>query len=427
MELRELLTAATMSVLLLACPALRAAAPENPHQVGASAHATGNGTLVCVGAKVYPSPTAKPIEHAVLIIQDGKIHTVSASGTVKPDVPRSATMLPCAGKVVVAGFWNSHVHFETGWQHSATRPATELERQLRDMLTRWGFTTVWDLGSIPEDTLALRGRIEAGEIAGPRILMAGDIFPKNGHPVYLPPEMQLPEAATPREADGMARRYLQMGLDGIKLFTGAFMGDKPVINMDTAIVKAAVDVAHAQGKPVFAHPQNWTGLDNALAGGVDILAHTIPTTEPREGGFSAEELSRMQRQHTALIPTLTLWTTVTSDTAVVDKLEEVTVGQLKAFHSHGGTVLFGTDVGFTSKYDTAEEFAFMGRALGWQDILASLTTNPSDYFKSDGRGQVKPGMQADLVMLEADPAADVRNLAKVAYTIRGGKVIYRRP
>jgi imidazolonepropionase-like amidohydrolase len=378
-----------------------------------------------MGAKVYPSAAVPPIEHAVLIIEDGKIRTVFAGDHGKPDVPRSATMLPCAGKVVVAGFWNSHVHFETGWDRAAGRPAPELERQLRDMLTRWGFTTVWDLGSNPDDTLALRRRVNAGEIAGPRILMAGDIFPKNGHPVYLPAEMQLPEAATPQEADAMARRYLQMGLDGVKLFTGVFMGDKPVINMDTAIVKAAVDVAHAQGKPVFAHPQNWTGLDNALAGGVNILAHTIPTDQPREGGFSAEEFARMQRQHTALIPTLTLWTTVTSDQAVVDKLEMVTVGQLKAFHAHGGTVLFGTDVGFTSKYDTSEEFALMGRALSWQDILASLTTNPSNYFKAEDRGQVKPGMQADLVVLQADPALDVRNLAKVAYTIRGGKLIYR--
>ncbi len=419
----ELFTAA-VSIWLLACPTLHAATTADSHSTNTSAQAAGSGTLVCVGAKVYPSPTDPPIEHAVLVIQDGKIRTVSP-GDAKVGIPRSATRLPCAGKVVVAGFWNSHVHFESGWEGAANRPAAELEDRLRQMLTRWGFTTVWDLGSNPEDTLALRRRVEAGEIAGPRILMAGDIFPQNGHPAYLPAEMQLPEAATPQEADSMARRYLQMGLDGIKLFTGAFMGDKPVINMDTAIVKAAVDVAHAQGKPVFAHPQNWKGLDNALEGGVDILAHTIPTTEPREGGFSAEELSRMQRQHTALIPTLTLWTTVVPDPAIVDKLEEATVGQLKAFHAQGGTVLFGTDVGFIPKYDTAEEFALMGRALRWQEILASLTTNPGNYFKDAERGQVKQGMRADLVVLQADPAADVRNLAKVAYTIRGGKVIYR--
>ncbi|MGB6677728.1 MAG: amidohydrolase family protein [Terriglobales bacterium] len=217
----------------------------------------------------------------------------------------------------------------------------------------------------------------------------------------------------------MAQQYLKMGLDGIKLFTGSFMGNKPVVNMDTTIVKAAVDVAHAQGKPVFAHPQNWTGVDNALAGGVDVLAHTIPT----EGHYTPDELSRMKQQHTALAPTLTLWTTVVSDPAVADQLVQSGVDELKAFFSQGGTVLFGTDVGFQSKYDTTQEFEFMGRAMPWRDILASLTTNPARFFKDAAKGRVEEGMTADLVVLDADPESDVRNLAKVAYAIREGKII----
>jgi imidazolonepropionase-like amidohydrolase len=66
----------------------------------------------------------------------------------------------------------------------------------------------------------------------------------------------------------------------------------------------------------------------------------------------------------------------------------------------------------------------MGRAMTWRDILASLTTNPSDYFKQPSKGRVEKGMDADLVVLDADPATDVRNFAKVARTIRDGKVIY---
>ena len=211
-----------------------------------------------------------------------------------------------------------------------------------------------------------------------------------------------------------------MGFDGIKLFTGAFMGAKPTVNMDTAIVKAAVDVAHAQGKLVFTHPQNRTGVDNALAGGVDILAHTIPT----EGQYTPEELARMKRQHTALIPTLTLWTTVVQDPAVADQLVQAGVNELKQYFSEGGTILFGTDVGFQSKYDTTQEFEFMGRAMPWRDVLASLTTNPSQFFKATNKGRIEKGMDADLVVLDADPATDVRNFAKVAYTIRAGKIIY---
>ncbi|MGA8153266.1 MAG: amidohydrolase family protein [Terriglobales bacterium] len=48
------------------------------------------------------------------------------------------------------------------------------------------------------------------------------------------------------------------------------------------------------------------------------------------------------------------------------------------------------------------------------------------FFKMADTGKVEKGMDADLVVLDADPANDVRNLAKVAYTIRAGKIIYGR-
>jgi imidazolonepropionase-like amidohydrolase len=374
--------------------------------------------LALVGGTVYPAPGATPIPNAIVLVHDGKIADLRSQEKMHFD--KATDVIDCKGKFIVAGFWNSHVHFETGWHDVDKQTAQQLETHMQEMLTRWGFTTVWDLGSLPSNTLTLRHRIEAGEVPGPKILMAGDIFPKNGHPVYLPPEMQLPEAATADDATRMAHGYLSMGLDGIKLFTGSYMGNKPVINMDTAIVKAAVDMAHELHKPVFAHPQNHTGVDNALNGGVDILAHTIPT----EGSFTADELAQMKRQHTALIPTLTLWTTVTPNVDGQKQLVDAGVSELKSYFDEGGTILFGTDVGFTSNYDTTQEFEFMGRAMPWKDVLASLTTNPSEYFKSTSQGRVEKGMDADLVVLDADPAADVRNLAKVTYTIRSGKIIY---
>ena len=408
MLFRRLGLALALCLLLAVCPS--------------SAFCAEPGDFACTGAKIYPSPTDPPIENATLLVHDGKIIAVAPSYRLRNKFPHSAITIDCQGKVIVAGFWNSHVHFTNGWDDVPNTLVATLTAHLQEMLTRWGFTTVWDLGSEPSNTLALRQRVESGEVPGPQILMAGDIFPKNGHPVYLPPEMQLPEAATPQQAAGMARQYLEMGLDGIKLFTGAYMGTKPTVNMSTDIVKAAVDVAHDESKPVFAHTQNRVGTDNALAGGVDILAHTIPT----EGSFTAEELARMKAQHTALIPTLTLWTTVTQNPQVTDRLVQAGVAELKSFFSEGGTILFGTDVGFISKYDTTEEFEYMGRAMGWRDILASLTTNPSDYFKASTKGRVAIDMDADLVILDADPATDVKNFAKVAYTIRNGRVIYRR-
>jgi imidazolonepropionase-like amidohydrolase len=383
----------------------------------------GAQALVLAGARVYPSPTAAPLEDATVVTSGGVITAIGKRGEVA--IPDGSRVVDCAGKTVVAGFWNSHVHFtEPAWNNAANVSADALETHMREMLTRWGFTTVWDLGANSADTLPLRRRIAAGEIAGPNILLVGSIFPEHGHPVYLPPDMQLPEAAAPDQAAEMVRTYLRIGLDGVKLFTGAFMGvNKPVVNMAPAIAEAAVDVAHAQGKPVFAHPQNRAGVDAVLAGGVDVLAHTVPS----EPGYTGEQLARFKSQGTALIPTLSLITTVAAPPFIVERLVQSGVSQLKAFSQNGGPVLFGTDVGYIKIYNTSLEFELMHRALSEQEVLASLTTNPASYFKAAKKGRVETGLDADLVVLAGDPMADVRHLAGVVYTIRAGRVIYQKP
>jgi imidazolonepropionase-like amidohydrolase len=382
-------------------------------------------TLALVGGKVYPLPDATPISEAVVLASNGIIIAVGSRSEVQ--IPSDALVIDCAGKTVVAGFWNSHVHFtQAVWKSAASGPAVPLTAHMQDMLTRWGFTTVWDLGSNPADTLPLRRRVNAGEVLGPNIFLLGSIFPKDGHPAYLPAEMKLPEIADPDVAAQLARSYLDMGLDGVKLFTGSYKGeDKPVVNMDVAVAKAAVDVAHAQGKPVFAHPQNKTGVDTVIAAGVDVMAHTAPG--PGYTQYTSEQLARFKSQGTALIPTLSLFTTVVLDPSVTAQITAVTVNQLRQFAENDGVVLFGTDVGFTKIYDTTLEYELMHRALSERQVLASLTTNPALYFKAAKKGKVEKGFDADVVVLDGDPMADVRNLAKVAYTIRAGQVIYQKP
>ncbi|MBA2403055.1 MAG: amidohydrolase family protein [Bradyrhizobium sp.] len=302
--------------------------------------ATANAqTLALVGGRVYASPDAVPLSDAIVVATGGVITAIGSRSEVS--VPPDARVIDCIGKTIVAGFWNSHVHFTQGvWKNAGTAPAAPLQEHMQGMLTKWGFTTVWDLGSDPSDSLALRRRVDSGEIPGPRILLAGNMYPKDGHPVYLPADVKLPEAATPDEATQLARDFLGMGLDGVKLFTGVSKGDKPAVNMDAAVAKAVADVAHAQGKPVFAHPQNKTGVDVVIAARVDVLAHTVP----REPGYTPEQLARFKSQGIALIPTLSLWSTAPGGLAA--RLVDSGVSQLKAFSDNGGVVLFGTDVGF---------------------------------------------------------------------------------
>jgi imidazolonepropionase-like amidohydrolase len=152
-----------------------------------------------------------------------------------------------------------------------------------------------------------------------------------------------------------------------------------------------------------------------------VLAHTVP----REPGFTPEQLARFKAQGVALIPTLSLWSTAPGGLAA--RLVDSGISQLKAFSENGGVVLFGTDVGFTNVYDTSLEYDLMHRALSERQVLASLTTNPAQYFKAVKKGRVEKGLDADFTVLDGDPIADVGNLSKVAYTIRAGKVIYRKP
>ncbi|MGB8886892.1 MAG: amidohydrolase family protein [Candidatus Korobacteraceae bacterium] len=387
--------------------------------------------LALVGAKVYPSPKSTPIEDAVVLVRNGAIAEFGKRTAVK--VPGSARVIDCRGKVITAGFWNSHVHFtEDVWNDAASAPADKLEPHMQEMLTKWGFTSVFDIGSNPYQTIPLRKRVDAGEIPGPRIYTtAGTILPENGIPVYVPREiaaqLKQSEAATPADAARLAKQSLAMGADGIKLFTGSIMGHGKITPMPTDVARAAVEVAHAQGKPVFAHPSNHVGTDNALAAGVDILAHTIPI----EDAYTPDELARMKAQHTALIPTLTLWEVeLEKDHASAEDEQAFVqrgVNELRSFFDQGGRVLFGTDVGYTQHYDTTEEYVQMAKSgMTWRDILASLTTNPATFFKAGHTGEIAEGSAADLVVLNADPAKDVRNFAKVDYTIRAGKVIYKK-
>ena len=388
--------------------------------IGATANAQ---TLALVGGKVYASPDATALDDAVVVTANGVIAAIGSRSEVQ--LPSDARVIDCTGKTVVAGFWNSHVHFtQAEWNNAGSASAAPMAEHMQAMLTRWGFTAVWDVGSDARNTMPLRRRVDSGEVPGPAIHLAGSIFPRDGHPAYLPPEMQLPEAATPDEAAQLARAYMGFGLDGMKLFTGSFKGSgKPVVNMDPAIAKAAVDVAHAAGKPVFAHPQNMAGVDAVIAAGVDIMAHTVAG----EPVYSPEQLARFKQQGIALIPTLSLFAKLPVGPHIAARLVATTVNQVKAFSDNGGPVLFGTDVGFTTYYDTTLEYELMHRALSERQILASLTTNPAQYFKAAKKGRVEKGFDADVVVLDGDPTADVTNLAKVAYTIRAGNVIYQKP
>lgn len=388
--------------------------------------------LAIVNARVYPAPDAPPVERGTVLIRDGRIAAVGPAATVA--VPAGATVIDGKGAFVTAGFWNSHVHIMAlPLREAATRPASELDAALNTMLTRWGFTTVFDVASLNGSARALRQRIESGEVNGPAILTVdAPFFPKGATPVYvraLLKQIGAPsaEVADPDQARSRARQQLAAGADGVKLFTGAIVGGEiGVVPMDIEIARAVVAEAHRNGKPAFAHPSNMAGLEISIASGVDVLAHTAPFSGP----WDAALVKRLRAANLALVPTLTLFEAELRREAVPDKVIERFIAdatqQVRVFAAAGGTVLFGTDVGYIDHVDTRREFELMARAgLDWRQILAALTTAPAGRFgQGERKGRIAVGMEADLVLLGTDPAVDVVGFSDVRATVRGGRVIH---
>jgi imidazolonepropionase-like amidohydrolase len=266
--------------------------------------------LALVHAKIYPSPTEPVIEDGTILVHDGRITAVGPSATTKPPrFARAVTVIDCTGLVVTAGFWNSHVHiFTPGLLHAEGLSSSELSSQLEKMLTRWGFTSVFDIASVLDNTNTIRRRIDSGEVRGPRILTVGEPFyAKGGTPVYIRAFLEenhipIPEVETVAQAVKRVRQQIHDGADGIKIFAGS-IEPEGVLIMSLDVASAIVAEAHRDGKPVFAHPSNNEGIDLALKSGVDILAHTTPMSGP----WTPDQVQRLRAANIALIPTLTLF------------------------------------------------------------------------------------------------------------------------
>ena len=384
-------------------------------------------------ARLIPSPTGAVVEDATVVLRDGKVQALGPSASVR--VPDGARRVDGSGGTVLPGFWNVHVHFtDARFKGAAQQLDATLGEACRQMLTSRGFTTVVDLGSLPANTEAVRRRATA--VGCPRIFtVAVSLFPVHEVPIYVHQELGEEEAAKlpqPATADDAARIVeesvrLRSGAGALKVFTGTWLGGSKTGLMDLAVVKGATAAAHRHGLVVFAHPQTAAGLEAALSGGVDVLAHT----DPDAGPWSPELVHRLLARHMALVPTLSLNRVITDQAqmsvAVRDRFIGAGKEQLHAFTAAGGEVLFGTDVGFLSEKDTDEEVGWMaGAGMDWRAILVSLTTAPARRMKDTAGGVLAVGAQADVVLVTGDPRANVEALTHVRGTWVAGKSVFSR-
>jgi imidazolonepropionase-like amidohydrolase len=379
-----------------------------------------------VGGTVYASADEPPVLDGVVLMKDGK---VAAVGPRSVAVPHGFEIVDCSGCTIVPGLRNGHVHFfERKWSSAAEIPAPELESQLQDTFSRYGFTSVFDLSSSWENTRSLRERIESGEIAGPRIRSTGEgLVSPGAAPSDTVMRMMgvmptpMPEVGDVAQAVSAAKALLEKGADGIKLFVQGAASGAPAFSAE--IISAVAEEAHRAGKLVFAHPATGDDVLTAIRGGVDVIAHTTP----HSGVWNDAIYEAVRERKAALTPTLALWKYVARHDrrSAQDQIMETASGQVRGWIAAGGIVLFGTDLGAVDPEPLPEYELMEAAGLNFPQILASLTSRPSTLFgDADEVSRIAAGAAADLVIVRGDPATDIRALANVRFTLRVGRLLY---
>ena len=368
--------------------------------------------LLIVNARLLQASDPAP-DPVAIAVRDGRIVAVGAH--LRYEATRR---INARGRIVTAGFWNTHVHLDP------TSRAPDHQRALERHWLRYGFVYLVDLGSTPALTQSLIADIAAGRLAGPQIFRAGGSFvATDGTPSYLP-GLQLPELDNATQASEAVAAVLASGADGIKIFSGSFQSPTETRHLDADVIAAVTASAHAANAFVVAHPTDAVGVRRALDNGVDILAHTAPAAGP----WSPDDVATMVERDVALIPTLYLfeWQLRANGLpeTVIERFAATARSQLAAFRAGGGDVLFGTDAGFVTDYNPAAEYRAMAAAgLSFDDILASLTQSPAMRF-GVGSGRVARGEPASLVILNGDPREDIAALADVHTVVRAGRVVF---
>lgn len=404
-------------------------------------------TVIKAGRLVDPDKGLALIDQ-VIVIRANKIEAVG-SGL---KIPQNATVIDLSQMTVLPGLIDCHTHLADGkygegdplfqLKKSASQSVLESVPNARAMLES-GFTTVRDVGVYRAlNDVALRDAINHGDIAGPRMYVAGayvTITGGAGAMTGLAPDIQLPwdfhygEANSPWEVRQKVRLLVSQGADHIKILsTGAVLthGSNPKSEEFTLEeLQAAVDEASHFGLRVAAHAHAAEGIKNAIRAGVASVEHAT---------LIDDEGIALAKQHgTYLVMDIYDDECIQADgkkgTMPADFLEhdrELGEAQRENFRKavkEGVKLAFGTDAGVCAYGTSAKQFAFMVKyGMTPMQAIQSATSAAADLIgRSSQFGSIKPGKYADVVAVTGDPLKDIGVLENVQFVMKDG-VVYRQ-
>lgn len=397
--------------------------------------------LVLTGATLIDGTGADPVANAAVYVKDGKIAWVGSAD----DLPADASNAPTediSGKTLMPGLIDAHIHVCYNGEESVF---VLLEKDRDDLVLEavqtvgkvlsHGVTTLRDIGGEKYIEMSLRKAINAGWIKGPRMKTSGRVIAMTGGHAHFIAR----EADGPDEVRKAAREQIKAGADTIKLMAtgGSATPGQDIMASQFTVeeMKAAVDAAHAMGRTVAAHCHGTGGIKNCMLAGVDSIEH---------GTYLDEETADMMVKNGASLvltlgvgnPDLESYPLTPAQQADAKRRKpmiEQGVEQIRKTidlaRSKGVFLGSGTDAGGNPlaphRHSMARELELMvENGIPEMEAITIATLNNAKILKWDHEiGTVEAGKFADLLVIDGDPLADIKNVKNVVAVYKGGEKV----
>ncbi|HXM95440.1 MAG TPA: amidohydrolase family protein [Candidatus Dormibacteraeota bacterium] len=375
----------------------------------------------------------------VIIIKGDRIEQVGPATSVK--IPSGAQVIDFSHATVGPGLIDGHTHvFETGDIPRDLLTTSPQYRMLEALVAgqadlKAGFTTIRDLRSMGAmyGDADLRNAINRGLVQGPRMQVAsrginstGSYGLKGYSPTLSLPRYSI-DVDSPWEARKAVRELLFNGADLIKVddtdyfyFTpdGHFW-TMPTLAKEEII--AIVDETHRRGAKVACHAFGGEGLQNCVDAGVDTLEH----------GMDMDDATIKKMVDKGIYTTATLYHYLLDEHRDLEKTDGKYSLYRTACESYGRKVkagvkiAFGTGVGPFPHGTQVKEFASMVKCgqTPAQAFRSATSVAAEMMGWQDRVGSIEPGKFADLIAVSGDPIADITELERVKFVMKGGQIV----
>lgn len=392
----------------------------------------------------------------------------------KITVPAGSFVIDGAGKYLMPGMTDAHIHFfqsgglytrpdavNLGASYSYEKDQQWIKDNLNDQMARYlacGITTVIDVGG-PMSNYAVRDKVNANPNA-PTAFVTGPLIS-----TYLPPNLDkvdppIVKTSTPEEARELVRKQLPYKPDFIKIWYIVFPGQTAESTLP--IVKAAIEESHANGLKVAVHATEFQTAKLAVMAGADILVHSV-----EDSTLTKDMLALLKAKSTVYIPTLVVaqnyrrtftqqfdfnahdfkysnpfslgtlmdirhiekmpfdFKQIRSRLQVNNKEDTTMLANLKLAQQAGVLIVSGTDAGNIGTQHAAsfhDELLLMQKAglSNWEILKASTINAAKGFGKDKDFGSIQKGKIADLLLLNADPTQDINIPANLQTVIHRG-------